>query len=278
MAFALGGSVVSILPPNQSAHTEQADCAPNGVCGKHEVAKSFRERLSIIWSRTWDDPVAFYTFVLGIFTAVLAVVAIAQIRFLIRADRTARIAALAADRSARTAELSLMSLEIPYLYPIVRRHGLKVGTSKKTGQPAVVGFEFGNEFVTFGFKNFGRTPADIIEVYPVIRFGMGLPPLFGVPELPFNRLSGIIVGDREESEDFHCALNEAQYMTVYRGAFDPDLHIVWLLGYVRYRDVFENEYVHGFTLGFAPNMNTFYSMGGEGYNYRKKTKAAGQSI
>jgi hypothetical protein len=49
-----------------------------------------------LWQKTIAEPVAFYTFVLSIFTAVLATVAIAQIRYLARSDETARIAADAA--------------------------------------------------------------------------------------------------------------------------------------------------------------------------------------
>ncbi len=34
------------------------------------------ENIAAIWERTWDDPIAFYTFVLSIFTAWLAIVTI----------------------------------------------------------------------------------------------------------------------------------------------------------------------------------------------------------
>ena len=44
---------------------------------KHEPAES-------LWQRTFTDPVAFYTFVLAIFTGLLAVVSGVQISFLIR--------------------------------------------------------------------------------------------------------------------------------------------------------------------------------------------------
>src|SRR6202035_4014094 len=99
MAFALGSSLFSILPTNQPSHTEQADCAPNGACDKERAPKSLWERVTIIWDRTFDDPVAFYTLVLGIFTALLVAVAGIQIRYLIRTDKTARISAEAAKKS-----------------------------------------------------------------------------------------------------------------------------------------------------------------------------------
>jgi hypothetical protein len=69
-----------------------------------------------LWQRTFEDPVAFYTLVLSIFTAVLAVVAIVQIRFLARADETAGISAEAARKSADVAEKILVDAERPYIF------------------------------------------------------------------------------------------------------------------------------------------------------------------
>ncbi len=68
----------------------------NSSNNEHEPAKTWSERLSIIWDRTWEDPVAFYTFILGLFTALLAIVSSFQIYFLKQADKTARINAEAA--------------------------------------------------------------------------------------------------------------------------------------------------------------------------------------
>jgi len=54
-----------------------------------------------VWQRTTGDPVAFFTFVLAVFTAILSIVSIAQGYFLFRADNTARKAAEAASLTAR---------------------------------------------------------------------------------------------------------------------------------------------------------------------------------
>jgi hypothetical protein len=262
---------------------------PNPESTTHPSAEAKEERGEFWSAKLTDWLLAAFTFALVIFTGLLyhataglftETAGLRQAAAEQSADMKASIAAAqksadAASRNAKTAELALLSVEIPYLYPFVRSHGIRVGTSQKTGQLAVVGFDYGNEFMRIYFKNFGRTPAEIIEVNTLIRMNMGMPPAFVHPERPFNPLFGSVVTSGGDSEEFPVALTEGQYQTVYRREFDPDMHIFWLLGYVRYTDVFENEYVRGFTLGFAPNTETFYPMGGEGYNYRKKTKTAG---
>jgi hypothetical protein len=188
------------------------------------------------------------------------------------ADRTAK----AAERNAKTAELALLSVEIPYLYPYIRTHGINVEIVGETETPRIKSFDYGNEFITYYFKNFGRTPAEIIEVFSVIHLGMGHPPPITVPSIPFIRLSGVVVADGSESENFPRDLTERMYQTIYRGGFNPELDLVWFSGYAKYRDVFLNEYVVVFCLAFSPRDGKFYPMGGDGYNYRKKTKSAGE--
>ena len=138
-------------------------------------------------------------------------------------------AADAADRSARTAELALLSVEIPYLYPYVRTHGINVEIVGETETPQIKSFDYGNEFITYYFKNFGRTPAEIIEVFSVIHLGMGHPPPITVPSVPFIRLSGVVVADGGESENFPRDLTEPMYQTIYRGGFNPEMDLVWFL-------------------------------------------------
>jgi len=83
--------------PSYGERTEEAD---KGDRGK-EDRKSF-------WEKTTDDPVAAFTAALVLFTAVLAGVSMIQVRFLIRADETSRIAAIAAKRSADTLDQTLV--------------------------------------------------------------------------------------------------------------------------------------------------------------------------
>lgn len=198
-----------------------------------------------------------------------------QYRAMMDSNSAARQGAYAAEQNAKIAELALLAVEVPYLYPFIREHGI-LREIASDGTSKIRGFEYGNEFIKYYFKNFGRTPAEIIEVFSQIRFGMGMPQPLRIPDHPLNRLSGIVVASGGESENFPCDFTKFMYESVYRGSFDPKRDIVWFSGYVRYLDVFENEYILGFCMGFDPKDNKFYSMGTEGYNFRRKTRMGGQ--
>jgi hypothetical protein len=100
---AAGMTSESSQPPPQTQNVKEPNTQSDEAPNEQKIAKSAWERLSIIWNRTWDDPVAFYTFVLSIFTALLAVISAVQIAFLFRADKTARMAAEAARGSLKIA-------------------------------------------------------------------------------------------------------------------------------------------------------------------------------
>src|SRR5258707_2490681 len=90
VAFAIMRS--SSEPQNQ-AYNQAASQSSNSEPRHDELPETFRERLALVWRRTWTDPVAFYTFVLAIFTGLLAIVAATQIWLLIRAEHVATISA-----------------------------------------------------------------------------------------------------------------------------------------------------------------------------------------
>ena len=74
IGFALGFVVCLIgigFWPTGEKHDYQHHYSPNGLGTYHEVTKSWGEWLTIIWDRTSEDPVAFFTFVLGISTILL---------------------------------------------------------------------------------------------------------------------------------------------------------------------------------------------------------------
>ncbi len=66
------------------------------------------------------------------------------------------------------------------------------------------------------------------------------------------------------------------FETYTQGKFDGDRYIAHFMDYVRYLDVFDNEYIRTFCLGFSPMTGKFYAIGGSAYDYRKKTKSGGQ--
>jgi hypothetical protein len=271
-----------IYNQRQPAQTDNANKQPGNSTANPSSAEHPKERgqeshwYDSLLNHLTDWLLVLFNGILAIFTVRLFYNAAEQARdtkaAIAVADRTAK----AAERNAKTAELALLSVEIPYLYPYVRTHGINVEVVGETETPQIKSFDYGNEFITYYFKNFGRTPAEIIEVFSVIHLGMGHPPPITVPSVPFIRLSGVVVADGGESENFPRDLTEHMYQTIYRRGFNPEMDLVWFSGYARYRDVFQNEYVAVFCLAFSPRDGKFYPMGGEGYNYRKKTKSAGE--
>lgn len=118
------------------------------------------------WVRTFNDPVALFTAVLALTTVVLAVIAIVQIRFLIKADETTRKAANAADLSARAA----VKIELPILrsYEGPRISRLRNDGAREqddTGQELSGGLPVGRSYVDhINVTNRGRTVAVVTRV------------------------------------------------------------------------------------------------------------------
>jgi hypothetical protein len=231
----------------------------------------------------WQSAIAIFTLGLVFVGAAQLVLFYVQLK-LIReglagtkeAADAAQGAARAAEKQARIAETALLSVEIPYLYPFIRRHGFIINPSKLTHQLGVTGFDFGNDFIEYYFKNFGRTPAEITEVQSILLPSMGVPHRYAITDQNLNPLSGhIVAADNGESQNFPYAFSKGMFETYSQGKVNPDLYVFWFMGFVRYNDVFDNEYIRGFCLAYSPMTNSFYPVGGDGYNYRRKTKSPG---
>jgi hypothetical protein len=61
IGFSIGGMPDAIAQPAPQ-HTEQSGAAPNEEAKRGKVAKPLGETLALILDKTWDDPVAFFTF------------------------------------------------------------------------------------------------------------------------------------------------------------------------------------------------------------------------
>jgi|SRR5581483_1355943 len=117
------------------------------------------------WNWTSHDPVAFYTFVLAIFTGVLGATAIVQIRYLRKADETARLAADAANLSAKAA----IAIELP----IIRVEPQMIGFGAARHEDnSVTEYAFVSSLT---FSNLGRTKAFPIDVWCGWTVGNALP-------------------------------------------------------------------------------------------------------
>jgi hypothetical protein len=153
LGFALGGSFVATLsPPNQQPNIAAADTRTDAGTNKYEPPKTWGQKLSIIWDRTWGDPVAFYTFVLSIFTAFLAVISAVQIAFLFRTDRTTKITAEAAALHAKAA----VAVELPILFIDIFQLWFGPGVTGHVAHPMPDTVR-----PKIRFKNIGHTAAEL---------------------------------------------------------------------------------------------------------------------
>jgi hypothetical protein len=276
--FAVGVLVASsfVAPPQRG--TEHSTGAQKST--KEDVKHGF-------WEKTADDPVAYFTLWMVAFTGVLAVstvgLGIATV-FLWRAGEkqiaVARDAANAATRQARAAESALFAVEIPYLYIVVKSHAVtvenyaikKIGTMNAEGIVIDEGYDF-SDVITFCFDNVGRTPAEIIEFSATIRFEEW-PPAPVIPAREPSRWATEVVPAHGRSKERGSAFGTDLLLG---GGMNREKEALWFKGYVRYADVFKNEYIYGFCFGFDTFANNgtageFYATGGDDHNYRKKVK------
>lgn len=101
-AVALIGLVV--LYSSQPPHEPQQQSAHELLTGQQQ-----RGHPESFWRRTMEDPIALYTLVLAIFTGLLALIAVLQIRLMNQAEYTSTQAANAAQKSAEIAERALIA-------------------------------------------------------------------------------------------------------------------------------------------------------------------------
>lgn len=134
--FSTGAVEPKPEPPNQNAEPAPAR------------KQSGDEFWKTLWNGTIHDPIAFYTATLTVFTGLLAVVSAIQFRYVIRADRTATIAARAAAASA----------------DVMKRAGrayLSFGVAECNVVPT------GEAEYIFGFYNHGQTPCILRDIWVV---------------------------------------------------------------------------------------------------------------
>lgn len=192
------------------------------------------------WDWTTRDAVSFYTSVLAIFTAVLGATAIVQLKYLRRADETARISSDAAKRAADAAGMQAsasVEIELPILM-IVEIETLPAPR---------------NKFVRIKVRNYGRTPAIIVADCLETKLAKTLPtkPLYSV-DATFPILRDTVV---ETGHDYDFSreipLTEAEWGQVQRSEA-----ILWAYGYVDYIDFRKREHRDGFCVAFLPVRKT----------------------
>lgn len=256
-------------PPDQaSEHHEQKSAAEDhsadGEPKKVDLAKPVGQRLAIIWERTWDDPVAFYTFVLSIFTLLLAIISALQMRFLIRADRTARIAADAAKRSADAArdaaDAAKKSAEI---IPVTERPFVFVLSTGSDFRPSF--FVGAKPTIELVFHNYGRTPANLHHLFIGFR---------ALDHLPSEADTAVYVGDSDSKFEMEVIIGaDASWnapRTPCHEKFDQDTALAVTAGRLNfyfwgsfvYRDIFGRNHATYFCRQYDVSRREWFPVGG----------------
>jgi len=191
---------------------------------------------------------------IALFTIVLAVTTI----FLWRATRDA---AVIGARAANTAERALTELERPFVFIEVIESGLIIDT--------VIGALMPEGALRIHAKNFGRTPADLLNFRDDVRVlkegewpDSIVPAKTEIRSLPPGTISGS--GD---PFTFRINLTERVGFDYFPIPFDSR---VFLIGYIRYADIFADRYITGFCAVFDPIGMRFVLRGDERYNYTRK--------
>jgi hypothetical protein len=223
--FAIGFVVASSMPPpSQQVETISHPQAANEGS-----------------ERTAEKQIAYYTKWLAWFTGALVTVSAFQGYFLLRADKTTRIASDAAKRAAD----SLPIVERAYVYPLI----VSAGTTKECIENAKVFYMDDNAgdgdrpsperaTIIFRIKNYGKTPAILKTVYA----GFGVSPVtaeigVSIPESILGEME--TTGDISAEMNTGITRNQAQGIMVYTAS-------VGFSGQITFDDIWGNEHTTQF--------------------------------
>jgi hypothetical protein len=235
------------------------------ITSKQDVEESKRETKEREIKAEVDAALVKYNFWLTLLTGGMLLVAaiqaglfVWQLALMHRATSDAGIAAKAAEKAANIAERSLTDLERPIVYGVVSEPGL-----------AIVGILSCSD-LQLCILNCGRTPANLtriehkISIAPHGEIAPTIDPNVVIGrELPVGTFAAN--GDPFfETENMRLRfVNEAQSII-------ENTQSVWIVGFVRYEDIFGGHYITGFTHVFDPISGRFVRRGDERYNYARK--------
>jgi hypothetical protein len=268
IAFLCLGLVISIAvavpPPSQQQDVAETDHPADSVAVQNNpVEPTWRH----LWRRTFEDPVAFYTFVLAVFTAVLAIVSGTQIAFLIKADKTARISSHAAKTAADAAVTSVNEFrEKERARLVITNAKCQFGPKEDPGDtPKTYTITVAHQFL-----NYGATPAVLGDYKGKIFFGTNLPenPASNggtIKTGPFQTpLLSTQLGDVQEING-EVTLIQDEWEQVQ--ADTPDGFKMFVVISVVFKDTFGTIRTAFFALKFKGSY--FVQSGDEAYNYER---------
>jgi len=181
---------------------------------------------------------------------------------------------LATRRSAQIAERALTELEAPFIALNIIDDGLKpyqmVGVGDKTFQIAALPIA-----LTFSFYNHGRTPAVFLELQDKLQVcEKGKLPDLDWPGRKTNYPYGVFIGPGVQyapSTRFFKDYIENEKTDVewreWREDIEKGQSSLFLVGRLRYRDLFENTFEMGFCAEFSCVDKHFLMREDKRYNY-----------
>jgi hypothetical protein len=222
-----------------------------------------------LWNWLTRDATGLFTGVLVLVGAIQIGVFLGQLRLIRRTLGPAEEAAKAARDAANVANDALTKLESPFVGIEILESGFK--SKLVSAGEYYVTLE---ESLHFQFINHGRSPATIIEMFDKFEICATdkLPPPLDPHGLRNQVPFGVILSadggrsppsTRNQSED----IDPQEFMRVTVG--DDALAFI---GYVRFRDIFNRDYITGFCLRLARYDGRFYFAGDHRYNYAYKEK------
>lgn len=230
LVFAVALVGLMVLYSSQPSYApEQQQSSEN-----YDPSQEKREQSKSFWERTTQDPVAFFTLWLAIFTMVLSAVAVIQIKFLIRAEGITTKTAQAAKDSAEAAK------EAVTLSDKTAGRQLRAYVSADKGVITIEGTKIE---CFFSLKNSGQTPAYKLSTKPKIVINRTPDnPVFATINREINM--GAIIGPGGEFEingKFDLAINapDAELVKILLGSIDDGSTILYIYGRVDYEDVFD---------------------------------------
>jgi hypothetical protein len=237
----------------KNAHQPSHHYGANQTRNEYQANNIF----SAWWNWTTDDPVAFYTSILSLLTAVLVGVSFIQIRFLTLAEITARRAAIAARRSANAARKSAEHI------PRVERAYVFLGMEVTSEIIAINSVNGKKSKVSFGLKNHGKTPAAIHELHVMADFwGAGWPAMVTAIKMEIQKGWMISAGETQDGYSTEFPLHSEQ---IERARTGKGYILFW--GKVAYRDVFGESHESGWCRAYHFESGGWRFAGDETLNY-----------
>ena len=234
LATSATANSVTRLQPGSSA---AAPLYVNGTC----VSGCYVEDHRSFLERVWTDPVAAFTAVLAVSTIGLWAVTAAM---------------------ANTSKRALLDLERPIVYGSVGDPGMKVEGGKLE-----------RHHLHISIYNHGRTMARLRRIEWAVTVAPNgsiadpiNPKTLGGRELPAGTVC--VSGDPYgESENLFAkfSLEEAAAIAALKES-------VWVVGFVRYDDIFGRHHISGFAQVFDAIGERFVRRGSEAYNYERSER------